>query len=409
MRPWRAEPLVCLARHWAAQSRHDAALHALEQARRIPYPAQDVLFVEPDAYGDSVEELVSISGFYSAIPQRKHDGMRAAEALAIRATCTPQVRETARRNLFFYSRPVGELCPGVAATRLEVALPEPYVAMNTSVAADGDGYIAIVRGVNYRLAGGRYDIADPARVVRTRNFVVRLRADLTIASLREIADRSSLPRHESAFIRGFEDCRLFRWQGRWHCSATARDVGADGRATMVLLAMDGACDIEAATVLSGFGDHLHQKNWMPAVGERLRFVYSCGPAVVVDASAPAGCVVVESMQDPGADLTHWRGGTQLVPWREGFLAVVHEAKDAPAGRQYLHRFVQFNEAAVPVAATPAFHFIAPGIEFASGLLAEQGAAGPQLLVTLGVGDCEAWAVRLPGEAVAAVLKPLEAK
>lgn len=404
LRPTRAEPLWRLARHYAGAGQHDAALLLFEQVLRMPRPDNDILFVEREAYGDAVREAIAVSGFYSALPERRDAGRRACEALAIDAGAAPRSRLQARDNLHFYARPLAAVCAGTALHALAVELPAPLAATNPSFARDGAGYLGVVRGVNYRLHQGRYEIFDDAGCVRTRNFLVRLGADFALAGMREIRDLSTLPRFEASRIRGFEDCRLFRWNGGWWCSATARDLSADGRATMALLRLDAAGDIAQAHVLRGYGDAQHQKNWMPVVDSRLRFVYSAGPAIVLDASAGDGSFTVESGIDPGIAIDHWRGGPPLLPWGTGHLALVHEARDTAQGREYAHRFVALDDRCVAVAASDAFHFRARGVEFAAGLAPGRDAA--EVVVSFGADDCSAWLATIPVAAVRAALRPV---
>ena len=404
MRPTRSEPLVRLARHYADSGKHDAALLLIEQVAQIPWPQNDRLFVEHESYGDICRELTSISGYYSAIAERREAGSEACEALAVDANSPPRRRWTARNNLAYYARPLTALCPGVINRQIEVVLPQPYVATNPSFTLDGDCYRGIVRGVNYELSNGHYTIHDDRGVVRTRNFWVQLNANLQLVAMREVLDRSMLPRSAEARISGFEDCRLFRWQKDWWCSATSRELGSDSRATMVLLKLNQDGDIVKAHPMLGFADDQHQKNWMPSAGERLDFIYSCGPTIVLDASAADGSFVVESSLDPGLALDHWRGGSQLIPWSSGFLAVVHEARDTARGRQYLHRFVGFDATKKPVAASSGFHFNSLGVEFAAGLT--PSIDGASVLVSYGAGDCAAWIATVPVAAIQDLLKPL---
>ena len=406
MRPHRSEPLVSLARHYAATQRHDAALLLLEQAQAIPYPAQDILFVESDAYGDSVRELISISGFYSTLASRRARGRATAESLAIDPGLPPLMRSTARSNLFWYAPRIEQVCPGAVCQRLAIDLPPPFVAMNPSIAREGDAYLAVIRGVNYRIQQGRYLIHDERGVVRTRNFMARLGADFSVLALREIGEPEQASRYEGSAIQGFEDCRLMRWGGRWQCSATARDLGSDSLARMVLLALDDRGDFMDVRQMSGYGDGLHQKNWMPVPGPVPTFVYGCSPSVVLRWNEASARVEVTSSADPGCELSHWRGGTPLMPWEHGYLALVHEARDTEAGREYVHRFVRFDALGLPIEASLAFVFLGPGIEFAAGLAEGLDPAEPELVVSFGVNDSEAWVARVPRARVGAMLVPV---
>lgn len=308
-----------------------------------------------------------------------------------------------RNRLRHYARPVTELCPATRLSEVLVALPAPYQACNPSFVRDGDGYLGVVRGVNYLIEDGRYRIQDVQSIVRTRNFLVRLDRQLAVISMLEMHDHSGLVRREHARIQGYEDCRLFRWRGEWWCSATARDVVPDGRAIMVLLCVDNSANIVAAHPLRGFADQQHQKNWMPVVGERLRFIYSLGPVLVLDASAADGSFIVETGFDPGAALDHWRGGSQLMPWQGGWLCVTHEVCSLQGRRQYLHRFVHLGEDFQPLAASDGFCFVAPGIEFACGIT-DDGEGG--VLLSFGREDRSAWVAVLAEQEIRSILRPL---
>jgi len=407
LRPTRAEPLLHLARHYADTGAHDAGLLMLEAAARLPWPAPDRLFIEREAYGDALREPLAISGFYSAVPERRAAGRHACEALAIDAGVSPQRRQTARNNLLYYAQPLALLCAEARLHAIEVGMPAPYVATNPSFARDGSGYRGIVRGVNYQLQRGHYQMHDDAGVVRTRNFLVRLAADFSVVAMREVKDRCALAREEGARIQGFEDCRLFRWRDHWWCSATSRDVDPGARAIMILLRLDDAGDFVEAWPLHGYGDDQNQKNWMPVVDDRLRFLYSCGPAIVVDASAADGSFIVESGNDTGLAIEHWRGGGPLLRWEEGWLAVIHEAKDTSHGREYAHRFVALDADGIARAASDAFCFRKPGVEFAAGLAFNHDDS--ELVVSFGADDGEAWLATVPASAVRALLRPLPAR
>ncbi len=290
---------------------HDAALLLLSHAADMPWPEADRLFVERDAYDDAVREAISIAGYYSALASRQAIGRRACEALAVDAD------SGARAALDGAAQP-GVLCAaapragsGRALGQLDIALPPPFVAMNPSFTRDGAGYLGVVRGVNYRLDHGRYDIRDADGCVRTRNFLARLTADFDVVELREMLDRTGQPPFPGARIQGFEAAAAVSpRRGLVVLGDDHDDIDAQARATMVLLRLEGGGDIAAARVLQGHGDELHQKNWMPLPGERLQFVYGLAPAVVLDADADSGDVAVVACGDPGVAIEHWRGAAR---------------------------------------------------------------------------------------------------
>ncbi len=100
-------------------------------------------------------------------------------------------------------------------------------------------------------------------------------------------------------------------------------------------------------------------------GEQLMFMYSIEPTRIF---SEAGVEISRArLPNPSLGLArNLRGSSQMIPFRDGYLAVVHET-EIPKERIYFHRFVYFNAAASPVAMTERFHFMEFGEEFVTGL------------------------------------------
>ena len=94
----------------------------------------------------------------------------------------------------------------------------------------------------------------------------------------------------------------------------------------------------------------------------------------------------------------------MLPWPGGYLTLVHEAKDTPHGRQYAHRLVALDAQWRPVAASDAFVFRGPGIEFAAGLTTSID--GRSLVIGFGHDDRAAALAVTPIDEIRAVLRPL---
>jgi hypothetical protein len=197
---------------------------------------------------------------------------------------------------------------------------------------EGDDLYAIVRGVNYRLGSW-----TPA-VIRTHNVLTRLDASRAIVDQRALVEVPGLPPAVETQVRGYEDCRLFRWRGRWHATATVRDRDPSARCQIALLALDDEWRIASLAVLRGHDDALDQKNWMPAVdGDDLFVVYLCDPTTVLRVDpvthlvAPCAYVALA--------LENQRGGSHVCA---GGSACSRRARRLAAA--ILHRFLHFDRA-----------------------------------------------------------------
>ncbi|MEO8487231.1 MAG: glycosyltransferase [Betaproteobacteria bacterium] len=196
----------------------------------------------------------------------------------------------------------------------------------------------------------------------------------------------------------------FLWRDQWWCVATAHEGAGDGFAATWLLRLDSHPGIAAEYPMRGFADALPHASWMPLVDERLRFVCSLGPTIVVDASAGDGTCVVESGADPGIAIDHWRGDTPLVPWERGHLALVHESAEASGETRRAHRLVAFDARIDPIAASDAFCFRTPVGERLTGLAWSDD--GRRLVAT--VGGSAPFIVSMPVASVHEMLRTLPA-
>ena len=93
--PHRAEPIHDIAEHWRRQEDHERAFAFGSAALALPYPRDDVLFVEADVYAGRAADVVAISAYYVG---RFDEG----EAAARRALTREPGDQRLRRNLGFY-------------------------------------------------------------------------------------------------------------------------------------------------------------------------------------------------------------------------------------------------------------------------------------------------------------------
>ncbi len=290
----------------------------------------------------------------------------------------------------------------LAFVRLDEDLVTPlgHRLTNPSIHPSSERPHALVRLVNYRERAGRYAIADPDGVVRSRSYRVRLGGELAVESAVPIVDRTATPEGTFA-IRGFEDARAFDHHGREFAVATVRSWNETGIAQQVLLELN-ADEIVGAMPLS-LPSEGHHKNWMPVVGaSEMTFVDRCSPLRlrIVDADRGVTEVVDHTAHDEPA-ARGYRGGSQVIDVAGRRLAVVHEVDLVGSVRRYLHRFVAFDERLRPCGSTERFSFVGRRIEFCAGLRLQ----GDELVASIGVTDDEAWLARFSAEEVLDAIRP----
>lgn len=261
---------------------------------------------------------------------------------------------------------------------------------NPTVWVDGAG---VLRGVIRVLNGPK-----------TTNYVGRIAEDFTLVDAVKMTTREP--------AGSLEDLRVFMWNGApWAIAATHNGAVPPVAIRQALLELsEDASDVLRVHTQPAVR---HEKNWMPCVeASTLRLVYSLDPLVVLDVegrrASPNAALIPQAT-------SHLRGGTQLVAWEDGFLALIHQVhrppridpghnallssfwappiKDPVSGDApvvYLHRFAKFNGALTSFVLSKAFYFRKPGIEFCAGL----AHWGEGLVAAFGAADCEAWLVEI---------------
>lgn len=258
-----------------------------------------------------------------------------------------------------------------------IVAPAGYVPTNPSVTEHRGELWMMVRCVNYRIVGSEYRRPDPES--RTRNILCRLGRDLRISHQREVKDLDPAPRVACDAL-GYEDARLFSHLGKLAASASACDRER-GKTVIVLLELSDEGDIVAAR--RPFCPTPVEKNWMPITdGPELRWVYSTQPRTIVVGKDGRVVEAAESGAPEPAVLLS--GGSQLLPWQDGWIAVCHEKIE----RLYYQRLVFFDRNFCSTKSMR-WHFQGPGIEFGAGIARRPDVPG-KIVLSWGLYDAEAW-------------------
>jgi hypothetical protein len=265
---------------------------------------------------------------------------------------------------------------------------ENYHAMNPSVCVHNGELWVLIRMVNYTIENGEYKVPDLDGKVRTENLLGKytvLDSGALCSSLGLVQDLDKAPRADTRVL-GYEDMRIFSVEGKLWASSTVRDRGED-RCKMALLTLDEDGDVTNAEV-QGTATRWVEKNWMPIVGDEIRWLYEVCPTTIRHTSGS-----LQTTQPCSLALEHLRGGSQVIPFAGGYLCVTHEtiAQDNWGCRRiYLHRFVRLDTKFCVTAVSPAWTFEDGhhGIEFCTGMSYNPKKSG-QIVIAYGVEDREA--------------------
>jgi hypothetical protein len=149
-----------------------------------------------------------------------------------------------------------------------------------------------------------------------------------------------------------------------------------------------------------------EKNWMPVLDREYTYVKWTNPTEVVEFDPASGsCKTVILKDRKPFDTGDLRGGSQVVPFGDRYLAVVHEVclYKSEAGRKnadYSHRFVLWDRDFELLEVSDPFKFMGAKIEFCCGM----ASLGDDLLITFGFQDNAAYLLGMPKDMLGRFLK-----
>jgi len=390
-RPTRAEPLYDLAKHYREKGMNSIANLYAKHGMNIPRP-NDLLFVNDFVYSHGLRYEYSVTGYYE--PKERNCAFQVTDDLALDPTCNAEVRASARSNLFWYTLPLSHYCPSFKGKRLDFVAPEGYTAMNPAVEQFADHVYCNIRCVNYTIdEHGRYMIGEQqcgdAPIV-TRNFIVKLDDNLNVYKSSELL--WSRPEPAWDMVIGLEDVRLWHYNGQLHFNACVRELSYEGTCQQVIGSVSYNLDTPTMSVdrwrVVDMGS-VNEKNWMHFHDQR--FIYRLDtiitPFAGLDRALPRQTPVEKFDIKVAADQIS--GSSQLIPFKAGYLAVVHEAANDPTNnkRTYWHRFAWFDGEGRLFRLSLPFVFYERQIEFCAGLAKHPN--GDDLILSFGVRDAEA--------------------
>lgn len=394
MRPSRAESLYDLAKHYREKGENHTALMLIKEGGQIPFP-KDLLFISDFVYKYGFREEFSIAGFYAKDPLTKDAASMTCDQLSLDRSVPQYTRDLANQNLFFYMKPLSAHAPSFKAHKIKFLPPGDWTDMNPSIAKINGKLMAVIRTVNYTIdPQGRYLIkgtngeANGTNPINTRNYLVDLDDDFKITCAREIFPPADMPKPLFDLVIGFEDMRLFEYNGHPWISACVREMNTQGWCEQFMAMINtGSMRLECVQRMLP-EKREHEKNWMPVTLNGLpNFVYKLGQLVDTNGK-------IFQNYTPVRFTDNMRGGAQVLPYNNGWLALVHSARHTGNGtRAYDHRFVWMDKNMIPQRISPPFYFNEKAIEFAAGMAFHKD----KLVISYGFKDAEPWIATISDE------------
>lgn len=285
--------------------------------------------------------------------------------------------------------------------------------MNPSVLVDDDKVRVILRAVNYTFyhsekklfqhMWGPLTYVHPENDIhlRTTNYYLEMDENYNIARYDKI-DTSEFDNYEPLWdFVGLEDARIFKWNNKLYTSGVRRDLDTKGTGRMELCEIvvddDKVTEVSRVRIQPPNDPNSYcEKNWMPVTDKPNTYVKWGNPTEVVEINPETGeskTVFLGKWNELPRDL---RGGSQVIPWRDYYLAFTHEVDlfNSEVGRKdavYYHRIILWDKNWNMVKWSKEFSLMAGHVEFCVGLSPK----GDDLLMTFGFQDNAAYLLKFP--------------
>jgi len=324
LRPSRAESIYQLVKHYRVTAKHALALQFYKLGSAIPFPKDDVLFIEKDVYEYLFEYERLIFAYYAhytvdhrSILKLIGNNYCNENVLSNYLFYVPKLKSIPKTAIHSFTR--------TASREIGGALREFY-SCNPSIVTQADGYLMNLRMANHKITStGGYTVGTVDNKIVTYNIRVRLDNKFQIVEERAL----DVPITDTQYL-GCEDVRLLEGDMVLYAGMTQDPVSKS------LVMGSGVYGVDYSPCSSPTGRSC-EKNWaLFRKGETVRFVYEWSPLTILDLS---GSVVSRNSHVPSW-FRHVRGSSCGVRWKHElwFLThVVSHVHNAP--RIYYHMIV----------------------------------------------------------------------
>lgn len=382
----RMEPLYEIAKYYRENNMPVLGYHFSMIGLKIPYPINDVLFIEDSIYEYLMKYELSICTCYVNDFEK---GRSLCDELIFSRNTPDYIRISCFDNLFFYI----EKLENTVIEELIIDKTNPnHHLCNPSIVKTQKGVFVNIREVSYT-----FDIANNSyqydKTIDTYNHLIEL-GTYKNGVLSQIFDAPI--KTYGNYITGLEDLRLFEMDSVLWGIGTCRTTNPEGVNEMVAVSINEDYSIKKAIRLKGYGDNECQKNWVPIdYNGSIHFLYSSDPLILLKPNFETGQCEIVINKNSVNNLSNFRGSSQVINFQDGYLYVVHEVIHRNNRRYYYHRFVYMNNNLEVIKISQPFYFINRTIEYCAGLCQ----VDDELYITIGYEDSKAFLIKIKIETV----------
>lgn len=378
LHPKRAEPLYYLLQHFKNNYEHFKSYHYYLKGKDIPFPKDDVLFVEYSIYEGLFEYQNTILSSYI-----HHKSRQDALTDIIKYINTHNHHiDNVFDNLQYYIEPLASPTYKGEYSKLFFPYYEEYQVSSCSIVPYNNRLLMNTRYVNYAIDSyGSYHMRSPDGNVKTKNGYTYLNNSYypieDITMMNEEPDKT-FPSN----IEGLEDVRLFSFKNKIHFTASSKNLTNDGKIVIAI----GDYNAEESkmnniSVIQPPKPSNCEKNWIfvpeksligcEAAKDKMNFIYGWHP-MEIGAVNNDKKLEIHTKFDTPKFFSRFRGSSTICEYDGRLWCVAHFVKYSTP-RLYFHSLVSFNrETMKPELYSLPFVFRKHAIEYCLGLHIRDG-------------------------------------
>jgi hypothetical protein len=362
----RAEPIYELTKYFREVGQQIKAYHYYTIGINIPYPKNDLLFIENKIYDKYLFEYEYSILHYYIFANDRLSGMKKSIEYLNRYSFN---EDSVYNNIDYYMFRMLDISEKI---ELNQQVYNDFIPTSTSLIKYNNQILANIRYVNYRIQkDGTYmmsnnNILSREEKVRTKNAILKLdnnfQSESNLIFMHENID-TKLGKETN--ILGLEDIRLFESDNKLKCIATSREFSTNSTNSMIISDYNlETHTIENGTIIESPNPNDCEKNWI-MIGNKI--IYKFYPLLIGEIKNNK-LELIHTLQTPKC-FKHLRGSSNTVEYNDEYWMVVHGVKYT-SPRKYYHMIIVLDKGYNVKRYTVPFYFDTYSIEYCLGLLIE---------------------------------------
>lgn len=368
-RPSRAEPIYRLVSHFRVQKKYKKAEYYYIIGKSIPFPVNDILFIEPDVYTYLFHYEYTIIQYY--INKNRLQGLFITIDYLNKYPNTKEF-DIVFNNMKYYMPRLLDY-----GQRIDLKIPDYKNFVASSIALielQTDIYLANIRYVNYKINDRGDYLTQNNETVETLNACVLCDYNFNkltdISFMKDNLDDLKNVKVENQSIIGLEDIRLFAYGSQIGYTANTIQYSYNDKIRIIT----GIYDRISKQCLQNYVlkppiETICEKNW---IIHKETVIYKWYPLTLgsleksSDDDIYKQLVIKRIIQTPEI-FKYYRGSSNVYEWK-GLLWAITHGVEYKIPRKYFHQVVVMTQDFEIVNYSLPFYFDKYAIEYCLGLI-----------------------------------------